>query len=305
MGGLNGILVVDKPAGFTSFDVVAKLRGICATRKIGHGGTLDPMATGVLPVFVGPAVKAVDLAPNQDKAYDAVMLLGTATDTGDITGTVLKTADAAHITAAEVAAVLPGLTGPQMQTPPMYSAVKVDGRPLYDYARKGQTVERKARPVTIYALDLMEQVEPPLSLTGANLYGLQVRCSKGTYVRTLLEEIGAALGVPATLAGLRRTQAGVFGLAQAHRLEEIQLAKDEGRLESLFTGAGELFAMLPAVEVDDTALGRLRNGAPVYRVKGEPGRCRVLHAGGFAGLGRVDEERTLRAEKLFLENDRA
>lgn len=291
---MNGILVVDKPAGFTSFDVVAKLRGICGTRKIGHGGTLDPMATGVLPVFVGPAAKAVDLAPNQDKAYDAVMLLGTATDTGDLTGQVLKTADASAVTEEDVKKALAAFTGPQLQTPPMYSAVKVDGKPLYKYARQGKQVERKQRPVTIYSLECTG----PL---GQQRYGLSVSCSKGTYVRTLLEDIGAALGVPATLAGLRRTKAGVFGLEGAHTLEAIQAAKDENRLEELFLPVGTLFEHAPRWELDETALARLRNGAAVYGVKAPAGRVALWHAGGFAGLGKLSEAGELRVEKLFLD----
>ncbi|MDL2219861.1 tRNA pseudouridine(55) synthase TruB [Ruminococcaceae bacterium OttesenSCG-928-O06] len=290
--GLNGILVVDKPAGFTSFDVVAKLRGMFKTRKIGHGGTLDPMATGVLPVFVGPAVKAVDLAPNQDKAYDAVMRLGVRTDTGDITGAVLETA-AVAVAEGDIRAVLPRFLGPQQQLPPLYSAVKVAGQPLYKYARQGQQVQRKPRPVVVHNITLLgPQCE--------NEWCLQVVCGKGTYIRTLLEDIGAAVGAPATLAGLRRTQAGVFGIEQAHSLSEIQAAADEGRLEALLCPVEQLFAALPAVQVEEKALARLQNGAPVYRVAGCLGRCRIRCGVRFIGLGQLDEEGTLKSEKLFL-----
>lgn len=287
----QGILVVDKPAGFTSHDVVAKLRGICGTKKVGHGGTLDPMATGVLPVFVGGAVKAVDLAPNQDKAYHAEVQFGIATDTGDITGAVLETADV-NVTREQVKAILPRFSGPQKQLPPMYSAVKVDGKPLYHYARKGQQVKRKERDITVHSISL-----PDLP-AGAGRFWLAVDCSKGTYIRTLVEDMGKALGVPATLSALRRTRAGMFGEEEAHTLKTLQTARDEGRLDSLFCPVERLFADLPAAQLDAAQVRRLLNGAPVYRVRGG-GRCRLLWDGVFLGLGQIDEESTLRAEKIF------
>ncbi|NLW79654.1 MAG: tRNA pseudouridine(55) synthase TruB [Ruminococcaceae bacterium] len=289
--GPAGILVVDKPAGFTSFDVVAKLRGICGTRKIGHGGTLDPMATGVLPVFVGAAAKAVDLAPRQDKTYEATLLFGLATDTGDITGAALEQADVT-VTEAMLAAALPAFVGPQEQLPPMYSAVKIDGKPLYKYAREGKTIERKPRPVTIFSLDY-------LGTDGENRFRLRAHCSKGTYMRTLAEDIGKALGVPATLAALRRTAAGVFTLEQAHTLQAIQQAKDTGALAGLYQPIGRLFDDWPRLEVDDTALHRLLNGAAVRGVQAEPGRYALYAGQAFAGLGRVAQPGTLQAEKMF------
>ena len=290
---MNGIIVVDKPEGFTSFDVVAKMRGICATRKIGHGGTLDPMATGVLPVFIGRAARSVDLAPNQNKTYEAEVLFGLCTDTGDITGTVLQRLNAC-VQQAALQAVLPQFLGPQMQTPPMYSAVKVDGKPLYKYAREGQQVERKARPVTIYSLELLRN-------TGENRFELRIACSKGTYVRTLLEDIGRALEVPATMSALRRTVSGVFTLEQAHTLQEIQQAKDSGQLEAMVLDTGVLFENFPQLEVDDSALHRLKNGADVYRVAGDTGEYRLLSNGMFVGLGHLDATGTLKARKLFVE----
>ena len=178
---MQGILIVDKPMDWTSFDVVAKLRGVLGTRKLGHSGTLDPMATGVLPVFCGGASKAVDLQLDHDKAYRAVLRLGQRTDTGDITGTVLETAP---VTAGEreLQAVLPQFVGKQMQVPPMYSAVKVGGQPLYKLAREGKTVERKARPIEIYSITYGGS-------PAENEYVLEVTCSKGTYIRTLLETL--------------------------------------------------------------------------------------------------------------------
>ena len=211
---MQGILIVDKPTDWTSFDVIAKLRGILGTRKLGHSGTLDPMATGVLPVFCGGASKAVDLQLDHTKAYRAVLRLGARTDTGDSTGTVLETAP---VTAGEkeLLDVLPQFIGPQMQTPPMYSAVKINGQPLYKMARQGIEVERKARPIEI--LHIEYEGSP-----AENEYTLTVRCSKGTYIRVLLEDIAAAMGQKGTMSALRRVAAGVYSEADAHTLEEIQ-----------------------------------------------------------------------------------
>lgn len=290
----GGILIIDKPAGFTSFDVVAKLRGICGTRKIGHGGTLDPMATGVLPVFVGQAAKAVDLQQRTEKEYVAVLKLGLRTDTGDITGTALEQAAVPScLNEAALRAVLPRFLGPQLQTPPMYSAVKVNGQPLYKAARKGETVARKARPIVIHELELLQRVS-------AEEYRLRVLCGKGTYVRVLLEDIGRALGLPATMSALRRTAAGPYTLAQAHTLDAVQAAKDAGALDALYLGVETVFAALPAVEVDGAAMARLLNGAPVYGIQGPAGRVRIRCGGQFLGVGAV-ENNVLNGEKLFVD----
>ena len=236
---MQGILIVDKPTDWTSFDVIAKLRGILGTRKLGHSGTLDPMATGVLPVFCGGASKAVDLQLDHTKAYRAVLRLGQRTDTGDVTGTVLETAP---VTAGEqeLLAVLPQFLGPRMQTPPMYSAVKINGQPLYKLAREGKTVERKARPIEI--LDIRYEGSP-----AENEYALTVKCSKGTYIRVLLEEIAEAMGQKGTMSALRRVAAGVYSEVDAHTLEEIQAAKDAGpeALQALMLPVESVFASLP------------------------------------------------------------
>ena len=293
---MQGILIVDKPAGFTSFDVVAKLRGICKTRKIGHSGTLDPMATGVLPVFIGGAAKAVDMQQNTDKAYDAVMLLGRRTDTGDVTGETLEEAPLPpNLDEAAVRQVLDRFLGPQMQLPPMYSAVKMNGQPLYKAARRGETVERKPRPVTIHSLTLTGRVSE-------REYALHVACGKGTYVRTLVEDIGTALGVPATLAALRRTQAGPYTQEQAVGFEQIQQARDEGCREPLLLSVETVFAHLPVWQVDETGEKRLRNGAPVYRCAAADGLVRLQRDGAFLGVGRV-KNGTLHTEKLFVERE--
>ena len=241
---MQGILIVDKPTDWTSFDVIAKLRGILGTRKLGHSGTLDPMATGVLPVFCGGASKAVDLQLDHTKAYRAVLRLGTRTDTGDSTGTVLETAP---VTAGEreLLDVLPQFIGPQMQTPPMYSAVKINGQPLYKMARQGIEVERKARPIEI--LHIEYEGSP-----AENEYTLMVRCSKGTYIRVLLEDIAAAMGQKGTMSALRRVAAGVYTEADAHTLEEIQAAKDAGpaALEALMLPVESVFESLPLLVVE-------------------------------------------------------
>ena len=182
------ILPVDKPAGWTSFDVLAKLRGALGTRRLGHAGTLDPMATGVLAVFIGNATAAADRQPDHDKTYEATIRLGLRTDTGDVTGTALETAPVT-VGEAELKAVLPQFMGRQMQLPPMYSAVKINGQPLYKAARKGQTVERTPRPITIYEITYLGSPAP-------GDYTIRVSCSKGTYIRVLAEDIGTALGPP-------------------------------------------------------------------------------------------------------------
>ena len=292
---MQGILIVDKPAGWTSFDVIAKLRGVLETRKLGHSGTLDPMATGVLPVFAGPSTKAADLQPDHTKAYRARVRLGVATDTGDITGEVTSTGPVQADEEA-VRRVLESFVGDRLQLPPMYSAVKINGVPLYKAARAGKTVERKPRPITIHSIELV-------GTGGENEYDIQVSCSKGTYIRVLAEEIGQALGCPATLAALRRTRAGVWNESCAHTLEEILAAKEQGGLaavQALLLDTETAFSPLPLLEVDQKARFRLENGAPVFGLSGEAGRYRLRCEGQFIGLGQL-EDRVLRAEKLFVE----
>ena len=263
---MQGILIVDKPMDWTSFDVVAKLRGVLGTRKLGHSGTLDPMATGVLPVFCGGASKAVDLQLDHDKAYRAVLRLGQRTDTGDITGTVLETAP---VTAGEreLQAVLPQFVGKQMQVPPMYSAVKVNGQKLYELARKGQEVARKPRHITILELELLDQ-------TGPADFLLRCRCSKGTYIRTLCHDLGQALGCGGTMSSLRRTMAAGFTLKEAATLEDVQ-----AQGESLLLPTDSLFADSPILLLkQDREEKRVRCGNPItmpgipdgtYRIYGQ------------------------------------
>ena len=285
----SGILVFDKPQGFTSHDVVAKLRGILRTRKIGHGGTLDPMATGVLPIFVGGATKASDYAAAQDKTYEAGFTLGFSTDTQDTTGTVIERSDR-RVTLDEVRDALEGFRGAQKQIPPMYSAIKIDGQKLYDLARKGKEVERPARDITILDIALLDFDEQ------AQKGAFRVTCSKGTYVRTIVHDLGQKLGTCAAMHALTRIRSGVYTLAQAVTFETVERARDDGTLEGLFRPTDSLFADDPAVRLTAEGRDRALRGAVVFPRQAEglaalaPGTlCRVYAPDGqFLMLGRAD-----------------
>lgn len=243
---MDGIINIYKEAGYTSFDVVAKLRGILRERKIGHTGTLDPQATGVLPVCIGKATKLCELLLDKEKAYEAVMLLGVTTDTEDMTGTVL-TETKAEITEADVRDAAKKYTGVYGQVPPMYSALKVDGKRLYELAREGKEIERKPREVEIFE-------NTPLSFeTDENGFvktvTLRVRCSKGTYIRSLLRDMGEYLGCGACMKSLVRTQAGAFGIADAVTLDKVEQARDEGKLSDLILPIDSFLVKYPAVSV--------------------------------------------------------
>ena len=245
---MNGIVIVDKPQGWTSQDVTARLRRVFHTRRIGHGGTLDPMATGVLPVFVGRATRGVEFFEHAEKTYETVLRLGLTTDTEDITGTVL-TQQEVHVTADQVEAVLERFRGEIMQVPPMYSALKVNGQKLCDLARKGKEVERKPRPITIRELTLLGMEDSDVRL--------RVRCSKGTYIRTLCKDIGEALGCGGCMAQLRRVTAGEYTIEEAVPLLELLDAREpEGSLR----GVDTMFRNYPAVKLTANQEARCRNG---------------------------------------------
>ncbi|MBQ5566249.1 MAG: tRNA pseudouridine(55) synthase TruB [Oscillospiraceae bacterium] len=272
----SGIIIINKPAGWTSMDVCAKLRGIFHEKRVGHAGTLDPMATGVLPVFVGQATKAVSFAESGEKEYLARLRLGLTTDTQDTTGTVLSELPVT-VTEEDLRAVLPRFTGEIAQIPPMYSAVKVQGRKLYELARKGAEVERKPRAVTIFSLELLGQ-------TGKNEYALRVRCSKGTYIRTLCHDIGAVLGCGGAMSALERTMAAGFTLSEAVTLEQVQAQK-----ESLLRPTDSLFRSYGAYHIADAETERrCRCGNPV-RSDVENGIYRVYGMdGSFLALSRAE-----------------
>lgn len=243
---MDGIININKEAGYTSFDVVAKLRGILRERRMGHTGTLDPQATGVLPVCVGKATKLCELLLDKEKAYEAVMLLGVTTDTEDMTGTVLTETNA-RVTEEEVRAAAEKFTGVYGQVPPMYSALKVDGKRLYELAREGKEIERKPRQVEIFENTPLafEKNEEGFVKTVT----LRVRCSKGTYIRSLLRDMGEALGCGACMKSLVRTQAGAFTIETALTLDEVERARDEGRLSEILLPIDSFLMKYPAVHV--------------------------------------------------------
>ena len=293
---VNGIINVYKEKGYTSFDVVAKLRGIFKQKKIGHTGTLDPDAEGVLPVCLGKATKVCDLLTDKSKEYETVLLLGKVTDTQDITGTVLEEKDV-KVTEEAVRETVLSFVGDYMQIPPMYSALKVNGKKLCDLAREGKTVERQARPVKILTIDILDVTLPRVRM--------RVHCSKGTYIRTLLEDIAAAMGQKGTMSALRRTTAGVYTEADAHTLEEIQAAKDTGpeALQALMLPVESVFESLPLLVAEPRVEQHLYNGCPTSRYPAADGRYRVRNAEGqFLGLANITGG-VLKVEKLFVERN--
>lgn len=276
---MNGIILVDKPMDFTSHDVVAKLRGILHERRIGHSGTLDPMATGLLVVFVGRATRAVEFAESHEKEYIAGLRAGIVTDTQDITGKVLKTSDKA-VSRKELSEVLPEFSGDILQIPPMYSAIKVDGRKLYDLARSGVEIERKSRPVTIKTLEIIGEE--------AGDYILRVVCSKGTYIRTLCNDIGERLGTGAALSSLRRTVAGNFSITDAHTIDEIRVLTEKGELDKIIRPVDTLFSEYPSVAVADWQLKKCLCGNS-FETSEADGKYRVYDANGvFLMLANVE-----------------
>ncbi len=249
---MNGILLIDKPKDFTSFDVIAKLRGILKMRRLGHAGTLDPMATGVLPVFVGYATKACGILPNEDKIYIAEFQLGKITDTQDSTGNLLETHDFSGITRNDIFRAFPH--GIIMQIPPMYSAVKVDGKKLYELARQGKEIERKPKEITVYESQCLAFDES----TGVGK--IQIHCSKGTYVRTLIHDMGQSLECGAIMTDLRRISASGFSIDNCHTLDEVQQLADNGNVESIILPIEQAFTDLPKIRLDEKQTIHYKNG---------------------------------------------
>ncbi len=289
---------MDKPEGFTSFDVIGKLRGILKMRRLGHSGTLDPMATGVLPVFVGYATKACGILPDERKAYTAQFHLGQVSDTQDSTGTILEEHDASAVTEAQILAALPQFVGDIAQIPPMYSAVSVDGKRLYELAREGKTVERKARQVQVHGIDLLA-FDPQ---TGEGT--LEIRCGSGVYVRTILHDLGQALGCGAVMTALRRTMSNGLPIEKCLTFAQIQQLAEENRLEEALIPIAEAFDSLPKLYLTEKQTVHYRNGvklglsqlqkqlidADTYAVYGKPD--------GFLGTAVIDREQDcLRVER--------
>ena len=285
---MNGIVIIDKPQDWTSQDVVSKLRGVLHTKRIGHGGTLDPMATGVLPVFVGRATRGVEFFEHAEKTYEAVLRLGITTDTEDITGTVLTEQDA-FVTGEQLEQVLQQFRGEIQQIPPMYSALKVGGQKLCDLARKGKEVERKPRTIHIHELTLVSME--------ADGIRLRVRCSKGTYVRTLCKDIGAALGCGGCMAALRRVAAGAYTIDEAVPLAQLVESNDP---ESFLRPVDTMFVQYPAVTLTEKQTLRCRNGNS-FSVEMAEGTYRAYDPEGrFLMLAKV-EDGTMSTIKSFFE----
>ena len=297
---MNGILCMNKPQDFTSFDVIGKLRGILHMKRLGHTGTLDPMATGVLPILVGTATKACDILPNQDKTYQATVVFGKATDTLDIWGKPLQDYPEQHVTEAALRAVLPEFLGDITQLPPMYSAVSVNGKRLYELARKGETVERPTRTVHIDAitLDAFDETQQTATLT--------VSCGKGTYIRTLLSDIGQRLGGDAVMTALTRTAACGYPLQDCLTFEQVAAAMADGTLEEHLLPTDSLFSSYPKLRLNTAQermfcngvkldLNRLRNLQPdqdIYTIYGATGT--------FLGTALADRtQQELRIGKRF------
>ena len=288
---MNGILLIDKPEGWTSNDVVQKLRGMLRERRIGHSGTLDPMATGLLVVFVGRATRAVEFAEQHDKRYVAGLRLGQTTDAQDITGNTLESSDKLP-TEEELVAALENFKGEISQIPPMYSAIKVNGQRLYEIARKGGEVERKARNIKILSIDMLGKQEGD--------YLLDVRCSKGTYIRTLCHDLGNFLGCGGCMSSLRRVEAGRFSLENAVTLEQVQDYVNRGEAEKLLMPVDKLFDYCPECKVNEAQEKKLRCGNYID-FKMADGEYRVYsQSGEFLLLGRV-KNNVLSTVKNFFE----
>ena len=281
----DGIINVFKPPGLTSHDVVNRIRRIYGTRKAGHSGTLDPDAAGVLPVFIGNATRLLEYAVTDRKLYRAEGILGIRTDTGDTSGNELEQKLVPDISAEAFTACLAGFRGTIMQVPPMYSAIKVKGKKLYEYARRGIAIERVARPVEIFRLELVSFQSPRFTL--------DVDCSKGTYVRTLLEDIGASLGTCATMDKLVRARAGKFSVEDAHTLEEI-----EDSPEHVLLPMETAIAEMPALQVNELQAFRITSGVQTTLKGTLPGQYSLWYGEQFLGVARVEDE-TVKPDKIL------
>jgi len=288
---VSGIIIIDKPSGWTSFDVIAKLRGALKIKRIGHGGTLDPMATGVLPVFIGRATRAAEFCENSEKEYIAGLRLGIVTDTQDITGKVLSE-NKVTATREDLEAILPNFMGAQKQIPPMYSAVKKDGQKLYDLARRGVEIPREARDIFISSLEL---------LPDKNTYTLRIVCSKGTYIRTLCNDIGLALGCGGTLSELRRTRAGAFSIEHAHTLDDVLAMVLTDSVGDIVLPIDSIFSDYPAISISETEVKKAKNGSLCQTQENTvDGKYRIYAPDGeFLLLGEVSNNKISTIKSFF------
>ncbi len=292
---MNGVICIYKEKGMTSFDVVAKIKRLFGTKKVGHGGTLDPMAEGVLPVFIGNATKAADFCPDSTKQYLAGFQFGITTDTQDITGNIISDSGA-YVSRNKMPMIERMFTGQLKQVPPMYSAVKVNGQKLYDLARKGETVERKPRSITVYELKIQNYED--------NRGSMLVTCSKGTYIRTLINDIGEQLGVGGVMTSLVRLKSGSFTIENSFRLSELE-GRTPQELSELLIPLEKLYENLPKAHLDEEQTRLFRNGAELdadrikfdriynlgYYIEGSDGV--------FLGLGKIDPNHTLKVLRRF------
>ena len=284
---LNGIICINKPEGFTSFDVIAKMRGILKMKKLGHSGTLDPMATGVLPVFAGSATKAISIIPETEKSYRAGFRLGIETDTYDITGKIIKE-KSYDVSTSQLEEILSNFKGKISQIPPMYSAVQVEGKRLYDLARKGIEVERPSREVEISKIQLLSFDEN----SGEGI--INITCSKGTYVRSIIHDMGQALKSGGTMTSLIRTASNGFTLDQCFTLAQLEQARDNGKIDETVKPVEKLFSSLPEIKLSEKKTGMYKNGVKLMLDKlnlpENEGKLRIYGFDGeFIGIGKTDE----------------
>ena len=289
---MSGIIIIDKPSGWTSHDVIAKLRGALKIKRIGHGGTLDPMATGVLPVFIGRATRAAEFCENSEKEYIAGLRLGIVTDTQDITGKVLSENEITA-TREDLKAILPNFMGALKQIPPMYSAVKKDGQKLYSLARQGVEIPREARDIFISSLTL--------ETSSQHTYTLRVICSKGTYIRTLCNDIGSALGCGGTLSELRRLRAGVFTIEKSHTLDDVLAMVLTDSVSDIMLPIDSIFSNYPAIYINETEVNKAKNGTICQTQKDTAtGKYRVYAPDGeFLLLGEVTDGKISTIKSFF------
>ena len=295
---MTGFVFLNKDEGITSFFAASRLRRLFSTKKVGHTGTLDPMATGVLPVAVGGATRFIDFIPDSDKAYRARLLLGKTTDTLDITGTVLTESEV-NVKREDIEKLLPEFRGEIFQVPPMYSALKKDGVRLYDLARQGIEVEREKRKITVYSLELT-------SFEGENEFEIEVSCSKGTYIRTLIDDIGRALGCGAVMTSLRRTRANGVDIADCITLDELQRLLENGEQESSLHSADSILPY-EKITVTDNQARRFSNGGELdterLKIIPQTGLYKAYsREGRFLGLGEITEDKIqLKVKRVYVE----